>query len=394
MKTIAYLCSYEQNSEISEKQISKQNADIMNFCKIHNINLDKTYIEYTEKYDYKPVLLNIMSNSYNIVEKIIITSFDVISPNKDFKDWVTDEFERMKVEIICINSSENLENEISERNISNLTQNIKNIPSLPEIITKSIEIMQDKNTSSETLAKIISNDIGLTARVLKLVNSAYYGFPKQISTVKQAISILGFTTIKGLIISASVFKMFSENLNYSYFNYKDFWKHSMLTASAARMLAKHSDIVKSEDIFSASFLHDIGKIILAKYDKENYLKVYKSEYFDDIDFMKKEEVYCGLNHCEIGNIVAYSWNLPEIFCEIISNHHNPDRSYKYFDECSLVYLANKIAHCIESNKNLNIDNITLDILEKIKISEQNVVRVYDELVANLSIFSDVEKFLR
>ncbi|MBR2526414.1 HDOD domain-containing protein [bacterium] len=391
MKTIAYLCSYEQNNEISEMQISKQRADILNFCKVHNINVDEIYNEITEKYDYKPVLLNIMSESYNTVERIIIANFDVISPNKDFKDWVKDEFARMKIEIICVNSEIIMQEDIQSKNISALTENIKNIPSLPEIITKSIEIMQDKNTSSETLAKIISNDIGLTARVLKLVNSSYYGFPKQISTVKQAITILGFTTIKGLIISASVFKMFSESSSGSAFNYKNFWKHSMMVATASRMLAEYSDIDKSEDIFSASFLHDIGKIILAKYDRENYSKVCKQNYKTDFDFMKSEENFCGLNHCEIGNVVAYSWNLPELFCEIISNHHNPEKSYKCAQECYIVNIANKIAEAIESNENLSIDDIAL---EKINISGQNVISVHEKLIANSSDFDDIDKFLK
>lgn len=393
MKTIAYLCSYEQNNEMSEKQLSKQYADIMNFCHLHGINIDEFYTETSKKDDYKPVLLNIMSEGYNAVKKVIITHFDVISPNKDFKDWIKDELTRMNIEVVCINSDNIIQDEIQNKNLTNLTQNIKNIPSLPEIITKSIEIMQDKNTSSETLAKIISTDIGLTARVLKLVNSAYYGFPKQISTVKQAITILGFTTIKGLIISASVFKMFSENTNNSYFNYKNFWKHSMMTASASKMLSEYISVDIVQDIFSAAFLYDIGKIILAKYDKDNYAKVCKLDFQNEADFIKSEEEYCGLNHCEIGNIVAYSWNLPELFCEIITNHHNPLRCQKYFKECSVVYIANKIVNSITGNKNVNIDKITLDILEKINISNENVSSVYELLVQNAQNFNNIDKFL-
>ena len=299
----------------------------------------------------------------------------------------------MNIEIICINIDNSETENLINKSFSNISENIKNIPSLPEIITKSIEIMQNQNTSAETLAKLISNDIGLTARVLKLVNSAYYGFPKQISTIKQAITILGFTTIKGIIISASVFKMFSEKSVNPSFNYKQFWKHSMLTASASRMIADKYDVNKSEDIFASSFLHDIGKIILAKYDKDNYTKVLKSEYENDTEYMKNEEKYCGLNHCEIGNIVAYAWNLPELFCNIITYHHTPEKSFQHQIETSIVYIADKIATSIESNKNLIIDNITLDLLEKINISAQNVISVHDEL-AEISLgFNDIDSLL-
>ena len=393
MKTIAYLCSYELNSEISAQQLAKQRAEINNFCKVHGIKLDEIYTEIASKDDYKPVLLNIMSNSFNTTQRIIISNTDVISRDKNFKDWVCDEFNRMHVEIAYVSMQDNKQDNFQKKNLPTITENIKNIPSLPEIITKSIEIMQDENTSAETLARLISNDIGLTARVLKLVNSAYYGFPKQISTIKQAITILGFTTIKGLIISASVFKMFSYNSNNSSFNYKRFWKHSIITASTARQLAQYVEIKKIEDIFSAAFLHNIGKIILAHYDKENYAKINKHNPKNEIEQMKYEEEYCGLNHCEIGNIIAYSWNLPEIFCEIITNHHSYKNSLNYSVECAVVSLASEIANSIENNTEFNIDNITLDILEKINISSQNIYCIYKNLKDNATSFNDIEKIL-
>ncbi len=370
MKTIAYVCSYEENNKYTE-EISKQTADIKNFCKIHNIELDEIYSETSNREDFKPVLLNIMSKFYNKADKLIITNNDIISKNKDFKDWVFDEFKRMKIEIICINKTQEIQ---QEKTFSNITNNIKNIPSLPEIITKSIELMQDKNTSATKLSKLIANDIGLTARVLKLVNSAFYGFPKQISTIQQAIVILGFTTIKGIILSASIYKMFTPKGNIS-FNYKNFWKHSLLVATAARLIAENSNINHKEDIFAAAFLHDLGKIIFAQYDWDNYVNVYTSTCMDDIQYMNEEEKNCGLNHCEIANLVAYSWNLPQIFCDIITYHHKPEKSENYLPECYIVYISNLIA----SNKNLNINNIPLDILEKLNISEQNINGIRNKL---------------
>lgn len=390
MKTAAYICSYELNENISTEELSRQSAEIKNFCKLHKINLDEIFEETGSSDDLKPVLLNILSSYLTPQDKLIFPNPDIISRNKDFRDWITDELSRMNVEIIYINKSANTNDNISEKNISNITEKIKNIPSLPEIITKSIEIMQDKNTSANDLSKVISNDIGLTARVIKLVNSAYYGFPKQISTIKQAITVLGFTTIKGVILSASIFKMFSFKGNQT-FNYKEFWKHSLLVATGSRLIAKYVES-EIEDVFSAAFLHDIGKIIFAQYDWQNYSQICKQENISDEEYMKLEENICGLNHCEIANIIAYSWNLPEIFCDIITYHHNPQKSLKYQKECSIVFLANEIVKSIIRNENLNKYNIHSDLLENLKISGKNIDIVHDELKQIALDINDIDSF--
>lgn len=378
MKTIAYICSYEINENISTEELTQQTADIKNFCKCHAIELDEISEETSTRDDFKPVLLNLMSTKLNSSDKLIITNPNIISRNEDFREWIIDEFRRMNVEIIYLTQDLEEKSFIFDKNISNITEKIKNIPSLPEIITKSIEIMQDKNTSANDLSKVISNDIGLTARVLKLVNSAYYGFPKQISTIQQAISILGFTTIKGVILSASIFKMFSDKNN-QMFNYKDFWKHSLLVATGTRKLSKYLENNLKNDIFAAAFLHDIGKIIFAQYDRQNYSQVCKFENLTDKEYMKKEEEVCGLNHCEIANIVAYSWNLPEIFCDIITYHHYPQNSFKFEKECTIVFLSDLIVKSVMSNENLTNDNIPLDLLENLGISVDNMYSVHDEL---------------
>ena len=263
---------------------------------------------------------------------------------------------------------------------------------MPEIITKSIELMQDEKTSVNELTKIISNDIGLTARVLKLVNSAFYGFPKQIYTINQAITILGFSTLKGLILSASIFKIFSNKGNNT-FNYKDFWKHSLLVAKISDLIIKYENIQTKEDIFSAAFLHDIGKVIFAQYDWNNYSKIYKQTNETDKEVLKAEEAYCGLNHCEIANLVAYSWNLPEIFCDIISFHHNPEDSIKYQKECKIVQLSNKLSTDILTNHKFQINNITLNLLENLNISIENINKIEQEIIKFIDDINNLDEFL-
>lgn len=391
MKTIGYICSYNSSSEISLRELSKQKEDIKKFCDTHQLELHKIYTESSNTDDLKPVLLNIMSTEFGYSDTIIIQSPDIISRNTDFRNWVLDEFSRIKLKVIFIKDTEQTLNS-PEKNLTSITEKIKNIPSLPEIITKSIELMQDQNVAVKDLATLISNDIGLTARVLKIVNSSYYGFPKQITTIQQAINILGFTTLKGIILSASIFKMFPAKSN-QIFNYKEFWKYSIITATAAKLIKNICQLDLTSDIFSAAFLHDIGKIILAQYDWENYSKVYAIKNYSEGELLKAEADYCGLNHCEIANLVAYSWNLPEIFCDIITYHHNPENSLNFKNECKIVKLANIITQCILNNEEFHLDNITLDLLENLKISVENITKAKEELTEIALNTTNINEFL-
>ena len=161
----------------------------------------------------------------------------------------------------------------AQSKINRIKKKVQDIPSLPEIVTKVMELVQDPKSSASQLSKVISHDPGLTSRVLKLVNSAYYGFPKQISSIQHGIMILGFTTMRGLVLSSSIFKIFAPKSDKEMsLDYKKFWKHSLLTAICSRIINTHLRIQEEEDIFSAGILHDIGKVILDQYDHENYIK--------------------------------------------------------------------------------------------------------------------------
>ncbi len=376
MKTIAYACSYEQNQNSASIQIAQQTAQIKNFCKCHNIILDEIFTEIGTDDDIKPVLLNIMSSFYKTADKIIISNFEVLSKNKDFQNWVKDEFERMKIEIICLETPEE-KTFFAEKTLSYLTKDIKKIPSDSNIIKKSIEIMQDKDIDLRELENIILQDIGLSSRILKLVNSTYYGFPKMISTIHRAINILGLTTIKGVILSAGFINNYTQN---HFFDYNQFQIQSLKCAQLAKKIANELSFSNTEEIYIGALLHDIGKLIFAQFDKENYSKIYKLKNTKNEDFLKKEEEIFGLNHCELANMVAYSWNFPEIISDIITYHHNPKLSLNHSKECAVVNFAEII---LESNENLNIDKNFSDLLEILEISGDNIIRFRETFNADM-----------
>ena len=381
MKTIAYICSYEQNQSIAAKQLAEQCAEITNFCKCHDLKLEEIFTETGAEDEIKPVLLNIMSTFYKKADRLIITNYDILSRNIDFRNWVTDEFNRINIEIICLERNDDT-HFFAEKTLSYLTNDLQNIPSNPEIIKHAIEIMQNKNADFHILENIILQDIGLCSRILKLANSAYYGFPKQISTIRQAITILGLTTIKGVILSAGFVKNNTQSI---FFNYSNFQKQAILCAETAKRLAIQISLENPEEIYIGALLRDMGKIIFAQFDKENYSKIYKNKNFTDEEFIKKEEEICGLNHCELANMVAYAWNFPEIISEIITYHHKPKDTLKFRQECAVVYLSETIIKNKMSNENLIIDKKNEDLLEILKISEDNINSFRENLIVSMEM---------
>src|SRR5690606_38701245 len=169
--------------------------------------------------------------------------------------------------------------EESKKRYQRIIQDLGQIPTMPTIAAKVMQIVNDPHYSAEDVAKFISRDVALTSKVLRLANSAFYGIPRTISSVNSAIVILGFNTIRRLVLSASVLKVFPSRPGLVIFDRKAFWKHSFMVGIASRMVAqiyRRKKLVDMETAFSAGLLHDIGKIILEQYSNDEYTPVLRA----------------------------------------------------------------------------------------------------------------------
>lgn len=395
MKIIAYLSSYKTLKKEYFTEIEKQKINIENYAFQYNIQIERFFTENFDSNDTsKPILLNIIHDYYETLNTIIMQSPETISRNEDFRYWIMDELKRIGIEVIFL---ENNYEKIQNKNILQKTLEIKNkikeIPSLPNVVTKVMEVIQDEDSSAFTLSKIIAGDLGLTSKVLKIVNSAVYGFEKQITSIRQAIVILGFTTIRGIVLSAGIFKIFSPNKN-TIFDYENFWRHSILTALGARFLTRELNENHNTDIFSIAFLHDLGKIILAQYDYDNYLNVY-TQLEDQEDYRTKfkiEEEACGINHCEIAYSVMNSWNLPQIFSEVCLYHHTPQLSRDFEKICSIVYITDTIVNDVVKGKLLDTKPFAEDTLNKFNISQKDLENLYTYIIEQSEKVKDITGF--
>lgn len=395
MKTIAYLSSYKTFKSDFFEEIEKQKINIEDYSFQNNLVIDRFFTESFESTDTsKPILMNIIHDYYETLSTIIVQNPDSISRNSDFRYWILDELKRLGINVLFLeNVCDNTQNKNILQKTIEIKNKIKEIPSLPHVVTKVMEVIQDEESSAFTLSKIIAGDLGLTSKVLKIVNSAVYGFEKQITSIRQAIVILGFTTIRGIVLSAGIFKIFSPSKN-TVFDYENFWRHSILTALGSKHLIKELNTNIDTDIFSIAFLHDLGKIILAQYDYENYLRVY-SQIEEQDDYKTKfkiEEEACGINHCEIAYSVINNWNLPKVFAEVCLFHHTPQLSQDFEFICSIVYLTDTMVNIVTKDKVFDISVFEENTLNKFNISQNNLESLYNYIVEQKEKVKDIRGF--
>lgn len=235
---------------------------------------------------------------------------------------------------------------------------IKEIPIMPQVATRILR-MQEENLeiSFKELENIVLLDPALTAKILKVANSALYARQREITNLQQAISLLGFKTIKSLVLLVCASNMYSSSgkksgIKFDVSESKSseivMWQHLVLTAFVSRYLATRLNVEETkENIFIAGLLHDIGRIVYimnepAKY--EEFLKILSNE--PDIDVIAFEEKIFGIHHGEVGKLVFQKWNFPNEFIDTISQHHSIHVDSPHRKMVEIVGLANLYARLL------------------------------------------------
>ncbi len=227
--------------------------------------------------------------------------------------------------------------------LQTVVDRINNLPTLPQVVELVISMIEDPNTTASQLAAVISKDQALMAKVLKVVNSAYYGMPRKISTLNQATVILGFSTIKNLVLSASIFGAFDDRYSNQRFNRVKFWEHSIGTAVGARVLSKRIGLGNPEELFVAGLVHDIGKVVIDEYLHEDFLKILDIVETRNVRILDAEQEVLNFGHPILGEWVASKWNLPQDLVAAIAYHHTPTLANGFKKMVSVVHLADAIS---------------------------------------------------
>jgi putative nucleotidyltransferase with HDIG domain len=256
---------------------------------------------------------------------------------------------------------------------------VTEVPTLPSSVLRVMNMIEDPLCSASDLAGVIMADPGMATKVLKLANSSYYGFRQKISSIPQAITLLGFATLKNALLSAAVFDLF--RISGSGFDLIGLWKHSVSTATAAKIFAKKVRYPNAEKAYTAGLLHDIGKIMIARYLPTSLPAINKLILVDGFTMYEAEQRTVGLPHPAFGAWVMSRWNLPSVLIEAVEYHHYPTKAQHAFDLAAIVYLADILAHRTKlGNGGDNVERV-IDprVLEYFSINETHLCDMQEAL---------------
>ncbi len=224
--------------------------------------------------------------------------------------------------------------------IDRIINSIGKLPTLPTVYMKLSHLLNTPDSSIKMISNIISEDQAVAAMVLKIVNSAAYGFYTKIGDLQRAIVILGLNEIKSLVLATSMYKIVNQFKSSSAFDMQQFWKHSIGCAISAKVLAETAYIKDPEDVFTGGLLHDIGKLIHATYLCEEFNGVVANVVETGSQVFESEEKILGFDHAQTGSALAEKWRLPKKTVNMIAHHHLsyiPDTMTK---EIAAVHIGN------------------------------------------------------
>lgn len=235
-----------------------------------------------------------------------------------------------------------LKDELTSEELKEMVGSMDRLPSLPTLYNKIIDVLNSPDASMRKVGEIISMDIGMTAKVLQLVNSAYFGLRRHINTPVEAVVYLGMEQIKALVLSVHIFT-YAETKGFSEEFLKDIWDHSFLTGVYAKAIAE-SRMEEKEMIdaaFTAGVLHDVGKLIFVYNFSEKYWELVKRAKNEHIPFYQLEKEMFNVTHAEIGAYLLSIWGLPDEIVESVMFHHSPRLCINEgFSPLAAVHIAN------------------------------------------------------
>lgn len=267
------------------------------------------------------------------------------------------------------------------KTVESLISEIKNLKPFPRIAQQLLELIEDPNSSSEDIAELILYDPAITANILRVSNSAFFSLPRKIESVQEAVSILGMNHIIDLVMV----KFGSENFKQGQDGYGlhegELWRHAVSSALISKELAAKMNISGAHSIFTASLLKDIGKIVLDRFAASAFEKIYNTSKNRGISFRDAEKAIIGIDHAEIGGLIAESWGFPDKLVKMIKNHHSPrDCSGP---EAAIIYMADCI--CMMMGIGIGADGLSYYFYEDIAKDLGITPDVIQEIMLDFSI---------
>jgi len=222
-------------------------------------------------------------------------------------------------------------------------ERIQHTASLPAIIPRILQISSDPNSNAKQLGEVIKQDQSLTAKILRIVNSAFFGLYRKVGNIDHAIVILGFEEVRNISIAACLIKA-HQGKKTEFFDQNEFWLHSLSTAYISKTLSDLKKDMNTEDAFVTGLLHDYGKVILNQFFNDFFTEIIEIAYETNLPIQTVAQKYLNIDHAEIGGIITENWKLPVRLVKAVTLHHNPQQAQQYEYDIHLAHISNCLAH--------------------------------------------------
>jgi len=224
--------------------------------------------------------------------------------------------------------------------MNQLVKQTRGVVSFPDVCLQINDMIDDPTCSATAIGAVLSKDSGLTARLLKIVNSPLYGFAARIDTVSRAISIIGLLELRILVTTASAVDAFSK-ISTQLIDMETFWRHSIFCAVLARSIAERCNVLHAERLFISGLLHDIGSLVIFQALPEQAESILKQLCKNErMSQHTAEKENLGFDHAELGGELLRNWHLPDSICDAVEFHHKPDEATRHELESAIISLAN------------------------------------------------------
>jgi len=281
--------------------------------------------------------------------------------------------------------------------INQLIKSLGNLPAFPATVVKVLDLLSNDGYSMTEVARVISFDQSITANILKISNSAYFGLGRPVKTVRDAVAYLGKENLVRAVQTAGISKFYKTTAKGYVSVAADLWEHSVAVALMSQIISKKVYGREDSVLYTAALLHDVGKIIMGAYVHESIEKINNLVDRRKCSFLEAEETVIGINHAEMGGKISGHWNLPEEICDAISFHHRPDiLERNSVDMQWIVHLADQL--CMMMGIGNGIDGLAYrgvsDVLRKFDLREKdleaNMINLLDDLQSARNLLEIVQ----
>jgi len=255
------------------------------------------------------------------------------------------------------------------------------LPSLPEVYIRVTELLETDTSTAAKIGEAVQTDPTLTARILKLINSAYFGLRNPVTSIPQAVTLLGRQQLQQVLVGSVLAGVFKD-FDITSFPLRDFWQHCVKTAIIARQLAmQNARIIDHEAFFTAGLLHDIGWLVIAKVNPGSYIQITEIAKAENREMTEVEVDKFGVTHIEIGVALLEKWGIPGLITQCVKKHHDSDHVEPYAIETSVVYIANRLSRIDLGSEDFQEEDAISDFLASIPNWEQSKCTLEQIIIA-------------